>query len=172
MRGGRVRRREPSHGTADADFSRSPSPFRLAARFACRASSPLPAGEGSQQPQHPRPFADRIVDAPGLGQRDVVGEPDHRPAQRLDPGLAQVIPKHDVITIMHPAVDLDDQTQRHTGEIDDPGADFMLTPDLDPIDGAAPQTRPYPLPGEARGPAKIAGVFLLPLREKVARRAG
>jgi len=67
-----------------------------------------------------------------------------------------MVPKHDVITVVNPAVDLDDQTQRHTGG----------------IDGVAPQTRPYPLLGEAGGLAKIAGVFLLPLREKVARRAG
>ena len=83
-----------------------------------------------------------------------------------------MVPKHDVITIVDPAIDLDDQMQRHTGKIDDPGADDMLTPDLDPVDGAAPQTRPYPLLGEAGGLAEIAAtVSLLPLREKVAGEA-
>jgi len=78
----------------------------------------------------------------GFAQRDGVAEPDHRPAQRLDPGLAMMVANPDVITVAHPSIDLDDETQRHTGEIDDVAADVVLTPHLDPVDGAAPQTRP------------------------------
>lgn len=144
-------------GAAYADVNRCPSPFRLAHRFALRASSPLPPGEGSQQAQRPRPLADRIIDPPGLSQRDLVGEADHGPAQRLDLRLAKVIAQDDIVAVMHAAVDLDDQPQLHAGEVNRPAPDVMLPTDLEPVDGAAAQPRPDPLFSEAGGLTQIAG---------------
>jgi hypothetical protein len=93
------------------------------------------------------------VDAAGVGQGFGVGEADDGPAQRLDRLLAVVIVQHDIVALMHPAVDLDDQPQRHAGEIHHMSADRMLATHLPAVDGAALQPRPYPLLGQ---PADLA----------------
>jgi hypothetical protein len=68
-----------------------------------------------------------------------------------------VVVQDDLFAFMHPAVDLDDQPQRHAGEIDHEPADRVLAAHLPAVDGAATQSRPYPLLGQPADLAQPAG---------------
>ncbi len=67
-------------------------------------------GEGSElETQLPRVVAYRRQNALGMGQNVVIAEPEDGPAEVFQLHLSEVVSQDDVVALMNPAVDLDDQ---------------------------------------------------------------
>ena len=101
--------------------------------------------------------ADGVVDAPGFAEGDVVGEADHRPAERLYLDLAVMVAQDRFIRPMNSAVDLDDQPQLDAGQVREVRPDLVLATDLEAVDRPAAKTGPEASFGETGRLAEIAG---------------
>jgi len=77
----------------------------------------------------------------------IVRPPDHGPAERLKRLLPFDIARRYLVQPMHPAVDLDDQTQPVASEVCVVRPDGMLTAELVSVDLATAQKRPDTLFG-------------------------
>ena len=72
----------------------------------------------------------------------IVRHPDHGPAERLKRLLPLQVARRHFVQPMHPAVDLDDQTQLITGEVRIIRPDRMLTTKLVAINLPTAKGRP------------------------------
>ena len=100
-------------------------------------------GEGTELDAQPtRMLAYRGDDPVGPGERLFIAEPENGPAEALQFNLSQMISQHDVIQIVNPAVDLEDQPETVAGEIGEVPADRVLTAEAMSVDPGAAKPLP------------------------------
>jgi hypothetical protein len=78
----------------------------------------------------------------GPGERLFIPEPEDGPAQIFQFHLSEVVSQDDVIPIVNPAVDLEDQPEAIAGEVGDVGADGVLTAKAMAVDPRAAKPLP------------------------------
>ncbi|HEY0926239.1 MAG TPA: hypothetical protein VGE03_06105 [Brevundimonas sp.] len=72
----------------------------------------------------------------------IIREPQNKPAERLDILLAVVVVELLPIIVVDPAVQLDHQTQRKAGEIDEVWVDGVLPPKMQAVETVSAQGLP------------------------------
>ncbi len=87
-------------------------------------------------------FADRGDDPFGLGERLLIAESKHRPAEAFQIDLSEMVPQHDVIPRMDAAVDLEDQPEPVAGEVGEVPADRVLAAEAVSVDPCAAKSLP------------------------------
>lgn len=85
---------------------------------------------------------DRGDDPLRLGENLLISESENGPAESLQLGLPQMVSQHDVIPVVDPAVDLEDEPEAIAGEVGDVGANGVLAAEFVAVDPACPQAVP------------------------------
>ena len=102
-------------------------------------------GEGSElETQLPRMFPYRRDDPLGLRDRLFIREPEHRPSKVFQFNLPEVVPQHNVVALVNPAVDLEDQPEPVAGEVGDVWAYGVLAAEAVAVDPRGAELLPQP----------------------------
>lgn len=90
-------------------------------------ANPLPLGEGYElEAQLPRVLPDRLDDPLRPGENILIAEPEDGPAEAFQVLLSEMVAQDDVIPVVNPAVDLEDQPEAVAGEVGEVAADRVL----------------------------------------------
>ena len=85
---------------------------------------------------------DRINNPFGPGERHFIAEPENGPAEVFQVHLSEMISQDDIIPIVNPTVDLQDQPEPVAGEVGEVAADRVLATEAVPIDLRAAKPLP------------------------------
>ena len=99
--------------------------------------------EGSElETQLPRVLPDRLGDPIRPGENFLIAEPENGPAEAFQFHLSEMVSQDDVIAVVNPAVDLEDQSEPVAGEVGEIPADRVLAAEAMAVDPGAAKPLP------------------------------
>ena len=87
---------------------------------------------------------DRLNDPLPLGENFLIAEPENGPIEAFQFHLSEMVSQDDVIAVVNPAVDLEDEPEPVAGEVGEVSADGVLPPELMTVDPGTAKAFPQP----------------------------